>query len=643
MSNRLVGETFTGFEHSGHSFTAPPRTSITHLRWAGRMARENCDWTTNIKAVPSNANVLGYPARHFCDATNFDNRGWPVTVRTPAGTTGLEQLVVCFTSKCSPGAALHAQWVEVTIDDPVPPSVSVGGPLVSGRWVSGRTGRPPEVHVASADSAGVQRIETALGARGPDKTFPCNWSQSRPCPQPGSTSLAPGVANLHDGRHTLSVSSWDSAGNSTVVTRSVFVDNTPPDPVVPKVTGGHGWRRTNGFSASWTNPAGHAAPITRAHWKLCSPDGSCRWGGIRAAQDIHEIPQILAPAPGEFELYVWLEDAAGNQREANAPLSVPLRFDPDPPQVVFAASDSADPLRVAVNAVDHHSGLADGEIEMRAVGGRTWHGLRTERQGSQLVGYVDDERFRDGAYEFRARAVDNAGNEASTGKRVDGSAARLRLPARIDTRLAVGILRGTGKRRRYDASFVTRYGRRVRVSGRLTNTDGQPIDLATVEASQRNADRTNTPIGLATTDRAGRFRYVLRAIRNRGVIFRYGGSRRIGSAKSLVRMRVPAASSIRVSRAKVRNGEGVKFSGRVATRPFPPGGKLIEMQAHFRNRWRTFSTVRSDSTGRWRFPYRFGATLGRVVYWFRVRLPSEGGYPFATGRSRKARVVVIGP
>ena len=87
----------------------------------------------------------------------------------------------------------------------------------------------------------------------------------------------------------------------------------------------------------------------------------------------------------------------------------------------------------------------------------------------------------------------------------------------------------------------------------------------------------------------------------------------------------------------------MKFNGRVATRPLPAGGKLIEMQAHFRNRWRTFSTVRSDPTGRWRFPYRFGATLGRVVYRFRVRLPSEGGYPFVTGRSRTAKVVVIGP
>ncbi len=273
------------------------------------------------------------------------------------------------------------------------------------------------------------------------------------------------------------------------------------------------------------------------------PDGACQWRGQRTAENIRELPNVPLPGPGEFRLHVWLEDAAGNQREANAALSVPLRFDPDPPQLAFAAPDTADPLRVAVNAVDRHSGLASGEIEMRSTGGRTWHGLRTERQGSQLVAYVDDERFRDGAYEFRARAVDQAGNEASTRTRVDGSAARLRLPARIETRLAVGVLRRSRSRRRYDRTFTARFGRSVRISGRLTNVDGQPIDLATIEASQRNADGVHAPIGLATTDRAGRFRYVVRATRNRDVTFRYAGSRRIGSAKSLrspARARQPA-------------------------------------------------------------------------------------------------------
>lgn len=54
------------------------------------------------------------------------------------------------------------------------------------------------------------------------------------------------------------------------------------------------------------------------------------------------------------------------------------------------------------------------------------------------------------------------------------------------------------------------------------------------------------------------------------------------------------------------------------------------------------STSRSDSSGRWHFSYRFGATAGTVRYRFRARFPREGGFPFATGRSRAVGVTVRG-
>ena len=85
------------------------------------------------------------------------------------------------------------------------------------------------------------------------------------------------------------------------------------------------------------------------------------------------------------------------------------------------------------------------------------------------------------------------------------------------------------------------------------------------------------------------------------------------------------------------------LSGQVLTLPLPLSGKLIEVQAFFRNRWRTFSTTRAQPMGGWTFDYQFGGTRGRVPYRLRVRLPAEGGYPFDTGSSRTARVVVTGP
>ena len=643
VSNRMTGQSFSGFNFSGHAFNAPPGTTITSVRWGGRVARGACYWGTYMRAMPSARTVLGFANGEHCSQTDFDITNYPITYGVPAGTTRLEQLVFCGAATCDAGAAMHSHVLEVTIDDPQPPSISLSGRMVSGEWVSGTAGNPPGLDLTASDSSGIQTIEASLELQRPTESFQCNWSHPSPCPVQASMGSVPSVAELSDGRHALRVSATDAAGNWASVAKDVWVDNTPPDPVAPEIAGGSGWRRTNSFDAVWADQPIVAAPITTVHWKLCLADGTCPTRGERAVGNSPELSDIRLPAPGDYRLHIWLEDAAGNQREANSAISVPVRFDPEPPILSFAPTDASDPLKVAVNASDGLSGVAGGEIEMRAAGGNTWHGMATVREGSQLVAYVDDERFRTGLYEFRAHAQDQAGNEASTATRVDGATASLRLPARISTRLRVGHRSQRPHRKvRLDTRIAASLDSTVRLTGRLTNTDGQPIDAGSIEALERRPDGTTPTIGLATTSRRGTFRYLLRATHNRDVVFRYGGSRRIGAASTVVHVRVPGATSIKASHRVVRNGDSVLFVGQVRTQPLPPAGKLLEMQAFFRGRWRTFSTLRTTTLGRWRFRYRFGATLGRVTYRFRARLPTEGGYPFIGGESRVVRVVVLG-
>ena len=138
VSNRMVDPPYRGFDNSGHAFTAPPGTTISHMRWAGRLARDNCRWGTFFRAVPSGSSIIGLRNGEICDSDSFDIRHFPITFRVPDGTTGLQQLVICGASECPPGATLHSQTLDVTVEDPVPPSVSVDGPLASGQWVSGR-------------------------------------------------------------------------------------------------------------------------------------------------------------------------------------------------------------------------------------------------------------------------------------------------------------------------------------------------------------------------------------------------------------------------------------------------------------------------------------------------------------------------
>jgi hypothetical protein len=105
---------------------------------------------------------------------------------------------------------------------------------------------------------------------------------------------------------------------------------------------------------------------------------------------------------------------------------------------------------------------------------------------------------------------------------------------------------------------------------------------------------------------------------------------------------VSAATALKVNRHRVRNGESVRFDGRLRGGHVPAGGKLLELQVLLRDEWRTFTTVHSNRRGRWRYTYRFGATRGTVVYLFRARIPREATYPFTNGKTGWRKVTVRG-
>jgi hypothetical protein len=129
---------------------------------------------------------------------------------------------------------------------------------------------------------------------------------------------------------------------------------------------------------------------------------------------------------------------------------------------------------------------------------------------------------------------------------------------------------------------------------------------------------------------------------NRTLRFVYAGSALVLPAQAAIKMRVPALTSLRVSRRRVLNGQAVTFTGRLRTLPAPASGKLVELQVRLSGRWQTFRTVRTDAAGRWAVPYRFKRTRGVQHYRFRARLPHEASYPFTAGGSRSLTVRVRG-
>lgn len=636
------------------AFTAPPYTTITGLVWNGRAARNGCNWAAQLRAVPSQSRLIGFAPRENCDINSF-TYGATLDLPVPPGTTQISQQVQCGSRRCPSGATFHTFGATVTVDDPYGPAGEItGGGLAGGRWVGGGQ----DLAFDLSDNTGIARADLTIdGERSNSRSFPCDYARSTPCSN-RSSSFDYGTERLPDGSHTARLTSTDAAGNTGAVERTFYVDNHPPGPVKASVAGGEGWHRSDGFSISWPESKQAFAPIVRAHYRLCTPEGECAQG-TRDGVGLAEIGDLHVDKAGDNTLEVWLEDEAGNESSSGA-RPMHLRLDPEAPSVVFLPRDPADPLTVIARATDDHSGIAGGEIEMRAVGAGAWHPLFTRLEGDLLVAGVDDERFGHGEYEFRVHAVDHAGNQAATQALADGSPATIVLPVRVPTKLRAGFPKKQSRRklnRRGGKRRVVR--RRVRVlaprgrvrlrrtasiRGRLVNNDGQPIAGAVVAVLSRPALPAGefTAASLLQTDASGRFAYRVRGIRSRVLRFEYAGSALIHSSRTEVAVRVPAVSSIRADRRLLLNGQRVTFSGRVRTRPVPRAGKLLEIQAYFRGRWRTISTTRTSKKGRWRFRYRFGATRGVVRYRFRARLPREGGYPFGTGRSRVLGVTVRG-
>lgn len=260
----------------------------------------------------------------------------------------------------------------------------------------------------------------------------------------------------------------------------------------------------------------------------------------------------------------------------------------------------------------------------RAVNGASLNGLSVPQRGD---------------YRLRIWLQDEAGN---VDPRTASNSVRLRFDDRTPTRIDAAILddRGDGAEHR-----TVEFGERPVVTGRLADRNGSLLKGARVRvlSRPRGAASPFAEAGSATSDGSGRFEYRVRRGSSRTLRFTYGGSSRHRPATAQVRVGVRAKSTMAASRRTARNGDRVRFSGRLLGRPFPSRGKLIELQAFYRDRWRAFAVTRAGQDGQWAYDYRFGGTRGVVVYRFRAVIRREADYPYESGRSRAVKVTVHGP
>jgi len=435
---------------SGFILAAPPGTTFARLRWSGHAQRRDCRYAlqlyaerpgtspVSIKNVRANRNC---PRPDSAQASAARLRAYDL-----GGATRIVQRIVCVGAPSREFCSSRGQnfiltfAAEATVVDGTAPSVGIvpDKPLTLGQWVSGGQ----TFNYDASDNVGIKSASALVsgGVRG-SQAGECDYAKTVPCTS-GSGRIDVDTAEVPEGTQPLTVTAEDAAGNradSAAVT--VRIDNTAPGAVPIGVGGGEAWRNSNDFDVAWANPAEpDRAPISAAHYRLCRVAGEECVSGDRAGPAITALDNLTVPSPGEWELRLWREDAAGNQEVANASQPVRLRFDPEPPQLGFEALSVEDPTRVSVLVTDRISGLGGGGIELSQAGSGTWQVLPTSQEGDRLITRIDDAALPPGDYEMRATAHDQASNLAGTDRRLDGQPMRVRLPLRIATSIKAGVL-----------------------------------------------------------------------------------------------------------------------------------------------------------------------------------------------------------
>lgn len=212
--------------------------------------------------------------------------------------------------------------------------------------------------------------------------------------------------------------------------------------------------------------------------------------------------------------------------------------------------------------------------------------------------------------------------------------------AESSAKLTLGFVRG----RRTVKKLIARYATRPRIRGRVRTAAGKPVAGARVwRAVQVNGDQWQISGKPLVTSRNGRVSARLPARSpSRKVRLLYfphtNTNRSAGSASRS--LHVQATTTIQADQGGYRNGDTMTLTGQLIRKRLIPG-KFVHVQALVRGKWAPAGTTKADARGRWSFRRTFTFTRRSTVYTLRAVVPSQsGGWPWATGYSRRLRVIV---
>jgi hypothetical protein len=179
------------------------------------------------------------------------------------------------------------------------------------------------------------------------------------------------------------------------------------------------------------------------------------------------------------------------------------------------------------------------------------------------------------------------------------------------------------------------YGGKLNVLGE-TSPGAQVRVFSTIARAGAPERLGRTPL---VADATGKFTYKVPAGPSRSLRFAVQSGPAYSCSKAL-NVAVKARTTLKASPRTIRPGQRVRFSGKLKGGYVPKGGKLIELQAHERGRWRSITTLRTNSKGAFSYRYRFSFRAAGTTFPVRVRIRRDASYPFALGTSSRVRVRV---
>lgn len=200
----------------------------------------------------------------------------------------------------------------------------------------------------------------------------------------------------------------------------------------------------------------------------------------------------------------------------------------------------------------------------------------------------------------------------------------------------------TAQFKRTETDRVTvKYNRTARVRGALLSAAGAPVAGATlcVKENILNTFHRLKGEGVVTTDAKGHYSYEVKGGPNRELLigYRHDAAQIADSLHYLAHAR----PTLRASTQKLRNGDKVKFIGRLPRPNAVERTVVLQASAPGSHRWLTIRKAVSGKGGYFLTGYRFAHTTKPTTYLFRALAPRQKNYAFEEGAGKPVRIRVL--